>query len=58
MGAMTEWWLDIQDTFYRCFIEDDRWKYLVRGLGNTLLITFFALILGVVIGVVVAVGLF
>ena len=54
MGAMTEWWLDFQDTFYRCFIEDDRWKYLVRGLGNTLLITFFALILGVVIGVVVA----
>ena len=47
MGAMTEWWLDFQDTFYRCCIEDDRWKYLVRGLGNTLLITFFALILGV-----------
>ena len=27
---------DFQDTFYRCFIEDNRWRYLTRGLGNTL----------------------
>lgn len=53
--AFQEWWLDIQDTFYRCFIEDSRWRYLTRGLGNTLLITFFALMLGVVLGVVVAI---
>ena len=49
------WWLDFQDTFYRCFIQDDRWKFLTRGLGNTLLITLFALIIGVVLGVVVAI---
>lgn len=55
MTALQAWWLDIQDTFYRCFIEDSRWRYLVRGLGNTLLITFFALLLGVVLGVVVAI---
>ncbi len=30
------------------------WKWLVQGLGNTLLITFFALLLGVVLGVLVA----
>ena len=30
------------------------WKWLVEGLGNTLLITFFALLMGVVLGVVVA----
>ena len=30
------------------------WKWLVNGLGNTLLITFFALLMGVLIGVVVA----
>ena len=46
---------DFQDTFYRCFIEDNRWRYLTRGLGNTLLITFFALLLGVALGVVVAI---
>ena len=55
MAALQVWWLDFQSTFYRCFIEDDRWKYLTRGLGNTLLITFFALILGVVIGIVVSI---
>lgn len=55
MAQMQAWWLDFQDTFYRCFIEDDRWRYLTKGLGNTLLITFFALLLGVVIGVVVAI---
>ena len=30
------------------------WKWLLEGLGNTLLITFFALLMGVVLGVVVA----
>ena len=46
---------DFQDTFYRCFIEDNRWRYLTKGLGNTLLITFFALLIGVLLGVVVAI---
>ena len=55
MAELQVWWLDIQDTFYRCFIEDNRWRYLARGLGNTLLITFFALLIGVVLGVVVAI---
>ena len=36
----------IQHDFYRCFIEEDRYMYLVEGLGNTLLITFVAVIIG------------
>ena len=36
------------------FIEGDRWKYIVNGLGVTLQVTFFALLLGTVIGVIVA----
>lgn len=36
------------------FINGDRWKWLVQGLGNTLLITFLAVLLGIVIGVVIA----
>ena len=55
IAGLQVWWQDFQDTFYRCFIEDDRWQYLTRGLGNTLLITLFALIIGVVLGVVVAI---
>ncbi len=36
------------------FIQKDRWKFMVTGLENTLLITLFAGLIGVVIGVVVA----
>jgi His/Glu/Gln/Arg/opine family amino acid ABC transporter permease subunit len=51
---MGEWWQDFVDTFTRCFITDDRWKYIVRGLGVTLEVTVLALVLGVVLGVIVA----
>lgn len=37
------------------FIEDDRWKYFAKGLGVTFQITIFALLLGVVIGVTIAI---
>ena len=36
------------------FIDENRWEFLVDGLGVTLLITLFSTILGVVIGVIVA----
>ena len=48
-------WNSFSDEFYRNFIEADRWTYLVKGLGNTLAITFLAVLLGVVIGFVVAI---
>lgn len=41
--------------FYQSFIEGDRWKLYLQGLGVTLQITVMALIIGVVLGVVVAV---
>jgi len=49
------WFDDLKAEFILNFIDDNRWKYLVTGLQNTLLITFFALIMGVAIGVVVAI---
>ena len=42
----------IGDEFYRNFIEDDRWTYLLEGLGNTLAITALSLLLGIVLGIV------
>ena len=41
--------------FYQNFIEDDRWKYIVDGLGNTIKITFFAVFVGILLGFLVAV---
>ena len=42
------------DDFYRNFILDHRWRYLTNGLLLTLQITFFAVLLGVVLGFSVA----
>ena len=47
-------WADFCRKFYIAFIKDDRWKFLVTGLKNTLIVTFFALIVGIVLGVIVA----
>ncbi len=44
----------LKKQFILNFINGDRWKLLVTGLKNTLLITLFALILGVAIGVLIA----
>jgi len=45
---------DFAHQFYLAFIKDDRYMHLVTGLQNTLIVTFFALLLGVFLGVVVA----
>lgn len=50
-----EWFIELKEDFIFCFIDDNRWQYLLKGLGNTLTITFFALLIGIVIGVVIAI---
>ena len=47
-------WENFVSTFYLNFIEKDRWKYLAVGLQNTLTITFFACLVGIVLGFLVA----
>ena len=42
-------------SFYKAFVEGDRWKLYLRGIGVTLELTVAALIIGVVLGVLVAV---
>lgn len=37
------------------FVADGRYKYLLQGLGNTLVITFFAIIISLVLGSAVAI---
>ncbi len=52
---MTDWWLEFVNKFTIAFIDHNRWKMLAQGLGNTLLITLFAVMIGIVIGFVVSV---
>ena len=49
-----EWLENFGYQFFKSFIVEDRWYQYVEGLGNTLLLTFCALIVGLVLGVVVA----
>ena len=41
---------EFQESFYLNFIEDDRWEYIVDGLAVTLKVTFFAVIIGILLG--------
>lgn len=49
-----KWLSDFGYQFFKSFIHEDRWYQYVEGLGNTLLLTFFALIIGLLLGVVIA----
>ncbi|MBC8570051.1 amino acid ABC transporter permease [Zongyangia hominis] len=44
------------DYLYEGLIEQDRWLLLLKGLGNTVIIALFATLIGVVIGILVAVA--
>lgn len=51
---MQLWFENLKNEFVKNFITADRWKFLLNGLGNTLIITLLALLLGVVLGTVIA----
>ena len=50
-----EFWQELAQGFSKAFIEGDRWKLYLQGVGVTLQLTITALIIGVILGVVVAV---
>jgi len=52
--GLPEWIEDLCYDIYKCFIFDNRYEMYIEGLGNTLLLTFLALVLGVALGVIVA----
>ncbi len=54
-GKIVEFLLSLKEEFIFNFIEKDRYMYLVKGLGITLKVTFFAVILGIFLGFIVAV---
>ena len=45
----------LQDKFVANFITKSRWKYILDGLGVTLKITFFAVLIGIALGFLVAI---
>ena len=52
---MNEWFADIQAKFILDFVEKQRYIYIIDGLKVTLEVTFLALIMGLVLGALVAI---
>ena len=52
--SIQDWWENFKDTFILNFVTDDRYMYLVRGLGVTFAVTIGATLLGVLLGVIIA----
>lgn len=52
---MRNWFEDFSAEFRLNFLDGNKWKWLLDGLGNTLIITFFAVLIGIAVGVVIAV---
>lgn len=46
---------EFKESFYDNFIAANRWQYLATGLGNTLVITIFSVLMGIVLGFLIAV---
>lgn len=46
---------NLKESIYNNFVKDSRWQYIVKGLGTTVLITFFAVIIGIVLGFLIAI---
>ncbi len=51
---MQEWFETVSGKFVMAFVEGDRWKLYLKGLGVTIEIAFFAAVLGLLIGTLVA----
>ena len=47
-------WQEFYVKFFQAFIEGDRWKQYLSGVGTTLMVTAMALAIGVVLGIIVA----
>ncbi len=54
LGVIAGWFINLKDEFDFVFIQKDRYKQMLTGLGNTLKITAGALLVGIAIGIIVA----
>ncbi len=43
------------NSFYQNFIKENRYEYILTGLGNTLLVTSLAVLIGILLGFIVAI---
>lgn len=51
---MQAWFEKVSNMFTMAFVDGDRWKLYLNGLGVTLEVAFFAAVIGLLIGTVIA----
>ena len=49
-----KWWNGLKEDFHKNFIEKDRWQTIFKGLWTTIKLTICALLIGIVLGFLVA----
>ncbi len=54
-SPLTQKWNGVKADFHKNFIEQDRWLYLLEGVGNTLALTGLSLLLGIFLGLFTAI---
>ncbi len=58
MNAIFDWFSSVGQSYYDSFITEHRYMSYLQGLGNTLLISLIALMIGAFLGILVAVARF
>ena len=48
------WFQNFYDTFYKCFIKEDRYQLLLDGIGVTVKVSLLAVVFGLLIGFLIA----
>ena len=54
MNSIYTWFLGVGEAVYQTLVYDNRYKFILEGLFNTLIIAIFSVIIGILIGIVVA----
>lgn len=54
MNKLYEWFLEIGEVVYQTLIYDNRYKFILEGIFNTIIIALFSVIIGIIIGIIVA----
>ncbi len=54
MNGLTQWFNEFGETFYKCFIRENRYQLLLDGIGVTLKVSLLAVFIGIIIGLLIA----
>lgn len=53
-STLNNWVLKIGESVYQSLVYDNRYKFIIEGLINTLIIALFSVIIGIIIGIIIA----